>query len=384
MVSPIGKTFTTSQPDIATNLANSMQNFVSTVQQNKAIKTQLDQANQLNQAKVNQIAQDTQNAALDVQKAQEDLALQRRKDKITLGRQLLSTVTDEASYENAFTQYDAIYPEDNIRDTLGLRDKTYEDSIPILEGFARNLAASEQSFGGTVLEPGEVQVTASGQELSRGLPEAQTDLGKITLDVQNGLITEDQAIQAMDKLGQSTTDPTSLRKEWTGISSNFIERSEGFNRVLQVGDMGTAAGDLALIFAFMKTQDPTSVVRESEFKTAADARAWLDKAENDDDITIPGAITQAIQKIETGATLLPAQRKDFVNTAGNIYKGSLDTHNKLRAQFEGIAGRSGVDAQDLLDYRDPELLTKLETITGVKTEEPKTTTTPEGIDITLF
>ena len=60
-------------------------------------------------------------------------------------------------------------------------------------------------------------------------------------------------------------------------SSDFFKVRDAFNRVVTSAEDPSAAGDLALIFNFMKTLDPGSVVRESEFSTAAQAGSFLDR-----------------------------------------------------------------------------------------------------------
>ena len=49
---------------------------------------------------------------------------------------------------------------------------------------------------------------------------------------------------------------------------SFNESSVQLKKMLSALEEGTGAGDVAAIFAFMKTLDPNSVVRESEFEVA--------------------------------------------------------------------------------------------------------------------
>ena len=84
----------------------------------------------------------------------------------------------------------------------------------------------------------------------------------------------------------------------------------------------------------MKVLDPGSVVRESEFATAADARAALTRAEGQG-TPIPAIVAQALQRLETGQLLLPDQRQDFVSRAGMLYTGAEEMHQRLRSYYEG-------------------------------------------------
>jgi len=109
---------------------------------------------------------------------------------------------------------------------------------------------------------------------------------------------------------------------------DFRKVGDAFNRILAVSKTPSAAGDLALIFNFMKILDPGSVVRESEFRTAEQARAWLSKAD-DTNITVPTAVRTAINKAVTGQKLLPEQRADFVQQSRNLFDSQRQSADVL-------------------------------------------------------
>ena len=121
-----------------------------------------------------------------------------------------------------------------------------------------------------------------------------------------------------------------LRKEFSGLSKDFRTQRAAYNRVLSSAEDPSAAGDLALIFNYMKVLDPGSVVRESEFATAAAAGAFGDR------------IQGAVNRIVSGQRLSDAQRRDFVNRAGMLYEGALDTQRGLEDEYRGLADEYGV------------------------------------------
>ena len=129
---------------------------------------------------------------------------------------------------------------------------------------------------------------------------------------------------------------TDLRKEYVGLpaTKDFAKQATAYDRVVKSADDPSAAGDLSLIFNFMKVLDPGSVVRESEFATAAGARAALTRAEGQG-TPIPAIVAQALQRLETGQLLLPDQRQDFVSRAGMLYTGAEEMHQRLRSYYEG-------------------------------------------------
>lgn len=134
---------------------------------------------------------------------------------------------------------------------------------------------------------------------------------------------------------EQTKQLTDLRKEYTGLpaTKDFAKQATAYDRVVQSATDPSAAGDLSLIFNFMKVLDPGSVVRESEFATAAGARAALTRAEGAGTV-VPAFVAQAVQRLETGQMLLPDQRNDFLTRAGMLYSGAEEMHQRLRSYYE--------------------------------------------------
>jgi len=138
-----------------------------------------------------------------------------------------------------------------------------------------------------------------------------------------------------------------MRGEISKVSKTFDDTTNAYGRVLAVTRNPSAAGDLALIFNFMKMLDPGSVVRESEFRTAEDARAWLSKAE-ESGVPVPGFVVQGIQKLSTGQKLLPEQRADFLTQSGNIFEELEERHNTTIDNFVNLAKRFGLEREDII------------------------------------
>jgi len=138
-----------------------------------------------------------------------------------------------------------------------------------------------------------------------------------------------------------------LRKDYESSQStkDFQKQSGAYGRVVSSANKASAAGDLALIFNFMKVLDPGSVVRESEFATAAGARAALTRAEKDG-TPIPAVVAQAMQRLETGQLLLPEQRDDFLIRAGMLYQSAMNQHAPYRQyylnQIDAVAAGYGL------------------------------------------
>ena len=136
-----------------------------------------------------------------------------------------------------------------------------------------------------------------------------------------------------------------LRKEYSAESDVFTKTQDSFRRVVSSADGKSAAGDMALIFNFMKTLDPGSVVRESEFALAASAGSFGQQ------------IKAGVDKVMTGKRLTPVQRADFMQTATRAYMGQADQQERRRVQYSNIAHQYGLDPRRaLVDYLDMDLL----------------------------
>lgn len=162
-----------------------------------------------------------------------------------------------------------------------------------------------------------------------------------------GVRTPDPEVDMVD-MG----DVDNFRKEFSGLPAvkNFSLQTEGITRIVSAAQNPSPAGDLSLIFNFMKVLDPNSVVRESEFSTAEQASAWLQRSEGLG-MTVPRPVASAIRRASTGERMSEEQRADFVNTAANIYRGSQEQYENIRQQYAATAAARGFPLdQALVDF----------------------------------
>lgn len=131
-----------------------------------------------------------------------------------------------------------------------------------------------------------------------------------------------------------------LRKEFTGIAKPYFEVRDAYNRIQQSAKEPSAAGDMALIFNYMKMLDPGSVVREGEFATAQNSAG------------VPDRIRAWYNRIISGERLTDDIRKDFVTQARGLYKVQEDQYQGLQGQYRDIAKRSGANPENtIVDHR---------------------------------
>lgn len=138
-----------------------------------------------------------------------------------------------------------------------------------------------------------------------------------------------------DKLSNSKFEQD-LRKEYTAVSKDFREVSNGLSRVEAASQLGTGAGDVALIYGFMKINDPGSVVRETEFDIANNIGS------------LPERWQGYVQKMLTGEGLPDRVRQEIKSTAQTIAQRKIQEQKALEGRFEQIARENGVDPRRVL------------------------------------
>jgi hypothetical protein len=130
-----------------------------------------------------------------------------------------------------------------------------------------------------------------------------------------------------------------LADDYARDSKDFAQRAQSYDTVIGAAKEPTAAGDLSLIFAYMKMLDPGSVVREGEFATAQNATG------------VPDRIRNLYNQVTQGVRLNPAQRADFVKQAGNIYSTAKMRQDRITGTYRQRAQRRGLDPNDVIvDY----------------------------------
>ncbi len=175
----------------------------------------------------------------------------------------------------------------------------------------------------------------------------QSPVGKLIADRQLvvGMFGEDSSqVKAFDEAIESDkkgdapklSDVGGIRKEFTKLSGDFITMRAAIDKVNAAAETPSAAGDIALIFNFMKILDPPSTVREGEFATVQNSGGVDDR------------IRAQYNKLLRGERLSDNQRNDFVDTAGRLFDTQVINQRKLEASFKDIAERQGIDAENVV------------------------------------
>jgi len=130
-----------------------------------------------------------------------------------------------------------------------------------------------------------------------------------------------------------------LRGEFTQATKEFASINDSYGRINVSAKDPSPAGDLSLIFNYMKMLDPESVVRESEFATAAATGSYGDRMQN------------VVNKIVTGEKLTAKQRADFVGRAKKLYNEAARIHKGRVAEFSKKAEQFDIDPSQVIFER---------------------------------
>jgi hypothetical protein len=151
--------------------------------------------------------------------------------------------------------------------------------------------------------------------------------------------TESKAKEESGDSKEKFNKAKDLRREFTKSSQDFIKVQDAFGRVQASAKDPSAAGDLALIFNYMKVLDPGSTVREGEFASAQNSGS------------VPDIIRAKYNKVRWGERLSSVIRDDFVNRAGSLYKEQLRGYEQTKGKYKELSESYGLKPERVvIDY----------------------------------
>ena len=155
---------------------------------------------------------------------------------------------------------------------------------------------------------------------------------------QQGALNRAAAQGRAQSSGATMRNANELRKEYqnNAVTKTSRDVRVQWNKVREVMNNPSPAGDMAAIFMFMKALDPGSTVREGEYKSAAEATSALGRAE-----------TYA-NNIQSGQKLNPQQRSDFKNIMEKFYRAQMREQKKTNDSYRALAERNNISAEDLM------------------------------------
>lgn len=130
-----------------------------------------------------------------------------------------------------------------------------------------------------------------------------------------------------------------LRKEVKTLTTDYRKLRGAFDRVQQSAANPSPAGDMSLIFQYMRLLDPASTVREGEFQLARNAKPALERM---------GLSWDSVERVWSGQLLSPAQRADFVSRAENLFRNADSRYQSLVKKYKDIANSSNLRPENVI------------------------------------
>lgn len=125
-----------------------------------------------------------------------------------------------------------------------------------------------------------------------------------------------------------------LRDDYQKRSQNFMVLRDFKDRIDAAPNTG--AGDIQLVFSFMKVLDPASTVREGEFATASNAAG------------VPSSVMALYNKIVGGGRLDDKARTEIRGSADTIWQKASQRQSQLTNDFTAAAKRGGLNPKNVI------------------------------------
>lgn len=215
---------------------------------------------------------------------------------------------------------------------------------------ARSMEAEQQAIRiaqgslppqqGYSLSPNQLRFSSDNKLVASGGPDKPNLPHGMQINQQTGqaepipgFSAANAAINAADPTKQAAGANT-LRDEHTRLTADFRTVQDAYNKINMAGKTGQ--GDMALLYGYMKILDPGSVVRESEFATAARSGS------------LPESIQGWATKLINGERLPETVRTGFINEAKNVYAAQSASYANVQKYYRDLAVRQGLNPADVV------------------------------------
>lgn len=186
------------------------------------------------------------------------------------------------------------------------------------------------------------QIQKQGQAIQVQGQQLTSETARRGQDMTDTRAREANVIAANNKGGEGVTN---LRKEFNALPEvkNYTEALPAFKAINDAASRNTPQSDINLVYGVAKLYDPTSVVREGEYATVANAQS------------IPEHIKKWAQYIQGGGRLTPETKRQILEEANGRMQTFQEAVEQRRTQYGDIATRTGVDPTLVLDqgYKPP-------------------------------
>jgi len=136
--------------------------------------------------------------------------------------------------------------------------------------------------------------------------------------------------------GKAFAREKDLRSDYTTQMKPFTDLSQAFRKVEAAALNPSAAGDISLVYGYMKILDPGSTVMQGEQATASNAGG------------IPDRVKAIYNKALTGETLADNVRQDFYAQSRNLIESQRELQQDIAARYSAIATQNKLDPNQVV------------------------------------
>lgn len=232
-----------------------------------------------------------------------------------------------ASQRYNYGKKDALPPEvmsaQRVDDKLDMNADEREKSRQWGEEFTKiKLPESAWNIKLTGAQVGQANASAGESRARTGLIGAQTENEREKPTTPGGR--------------ENFKDERYLRQEYLKEVKNYPEIQDSLSRIRAAAADSSGASDVALLFSFMKLNDPGSVVRESEQALILGAQGWADRTE------------ALVKSVRSGDKLSPAQRKTLENVAEQLVKAVAPRYEQVKQRYGTLAQQYQLDPANVI------------------------------------
>lgn len=254
-----------------------------------------------------------------------------------IGRPMGVTAPQAEVAEDGYVKQDGSFLSQLYADPSSARGKALQAAASTalqLSGYQNKPVTTGEVLGAMMQSGMGAYEKATAREEAKQLAAQQR-----TTDLQLKLMEIEAARQktGRDANKQIFEQEKNLRGEFTTASKPFKEMMENFSKsfALATKKNPTGASDIALVFTFMKTLDPRSVVRENEQASAENAGG------------VPAAIRNFYNKLYTGQRFDPVVREEILGAAKTLVFGQLEAQMNLENRYDNLASSYDLDADNI-------------------------------------
>ena len=136
--------------------------------------------------------------------------------------------------------------------------------------------------------------------------------------------------------GKTFGNEKDLRSEFQAQVKPYVELGQAYQKIETAAKNPSPAGDIAMVYGFMKVLDPSSVVREGEFATAQNAGS------------VPDSVRNMYNKALSGERLNEKIRSDFLQQARNLVESQRIMSNDLISRYTDVAKNYKLDPNQVV------------------------------------